>query len=128
MDNIANRIIKALVKSIDKGGHDPVTPLTMTVPVGSKYGRHRLVVLVEHLTVVLRARMRYNNVSRFNNDTSTNCIVRQPVSAGTKHRDMDAQHQDQEAFGEDLRQESRKAEKAIKRQMRSADLPLAPKH
>ena len=83
---------------------------------------------MEHLAMVLRARMRRNNSSRFNNDTSTKGIVRQPISTGMRHRDMDAQHQDEEAFGEDLRQESGKAEKAMTRQMRSADLPLAPKH
>ena len=105
-----------------------MSPLTMTVSIGSKYGRHRLVVLVEHLAVVLRARLRHNNGSRYNNDTSTNGIVRQPVSMGTRHRDMDARHQDKEAFGEDLRRESRKAERAKTRQMRSADLLLAPKH
>ncbi len=42
-------------------------PLTMTVSIGSKYGRHRLVVLVEHLAVVLRARLRHNNSSRIKN-------------------------------------------------------------
>ena len=107
--NIANEIIKALVESIDKGGHGPMLPLTMTVSVKSKYGRHQSVVLVEHPEVVLRARLRHNNGSRFNNDTSTNGIVWQPVSVGTRHRDMDARHQDEEVFGEDLRQESRKA-------------------
>ena len=127
-DDIANKIIKALVKLIDKGGHGPVLPLTMSVSVGSKHGRHQLMVLVEHLAVVLRARLRRNDGSRFNDNTSTNGIVWQPISAGTRHRDMDAQHQDKEEFGEDLRQESRKAEKAMTRQMRSADLPLAPKH
>ena len=62
----------------------------MTVSIWSKYGRHRLVVLVEHLAVVLRARLRHNDGSRFNIDTITNSIVRQPVSVGTRHRDMDA--------------------------------------
>ena len=60
-------------------------PLTMTVSVRSEYGRHQLVVLVEHLAVVLQARLRRNNGSRFNNDTSTNGIVRQPVSVGMRH-------------------------------------------
>jgi hypothetical protein len=100
----------------------------MAVSVGSKYGRHQSVVLVEHPAVVLRARLRRNKGSRFINDTSTNGIVRQPVSMRRRHRDKDSRHQDKEAFGEDLRQESRKAEKARTRQMRSADLPLAPKH
>ena len=121
-------IIKALVDLIDEGGHGPVLPLTMTVSVGSKYDRHQSVVLVEHSAVVLRARLRRNNGSRFNEDTSTNGIVWQPVSMGSRHRDMDARHQEEEAFGEDLRQESCKAEKARTRQMRSADLPLAPTH
>ena len=102
-DNIASKIIKALVESIDEGGHGPVSPLTMTLSVGSKYGRHQSVVLVEHLAVVLQARLRRNNGRRFNNDTSTNGIVQQPVSVGTRHRDMDAQHQEKEAFGEDLK-------------------------
>ena len=128
VEDIADKIIKALVESIDEGGHSPVSPLTPTVSVRSKYGRHRLLVLVEHLAVVLRARLRRNNSSRFNDNTSTNGIVQQPVSMGTRHRDMDTRHQDKEAFGEDLRQESRKAEKARTRQMRSVDLLLAPKH
>ncbi len=103
-EDIFDEIIKALVKSIDEGGHSPVSPLTMMVSVGSKYGRHRSVVLVEHLVVVLRARVRCNDGSRFNDDTSTmNGIVRQPVSVGTRPRDMDTRHNDEEAFGEDLR-------------------------
>jgi hypothetical protein len=123
-DDIANEIIKALVKLIDEGGHGPVSPLTMMVSVESKYGRHRSVVLVEHPAVVLRARLRPNNSSRFNDNTSTNGIVRQPVSMGTRHTDMDARHQDKEAFEEDLRQELHKAEKARTRQMRMQISPL----
>ena len=88
-----------------------MSPLTMTVSVGSEYGTQQLVVLVEHLAVVLRARLRRNDGSRFNDNMSTNGIVRQPISVGTRHRDMDARHQDKEAFGEDLRQELRKAER-----------------
>ena len=94
--------------------------LTVTVSVGSEYDTHRSVVLAEHLAVVLRARLRRNDSSRFNDDTITNSIMRQPVSVGTRHRDMDARYQDEETFGEDLRQESRKAEKVRTRQMRSA--------
>jgi hypothetical protein len=85
-DDIADEIIKALVKSRDKGGgHGPVLPLAMTVSVGSEYNTHRSVVLLEHLVVVLRARLRRNDSSRFNDDTGTNGIVRQPVSVGTRH-------------------------------------------
>ncbi len=71
-----NKIIKALVESIDKGGHGPVLPLTMKVSVKSEYGRHQLVVSVEHLVVVLQARLKRNNGHRFNDDTSMNGIVR----------------------------------------------------
>jgi hypothetical protein len=67
-----------------------VSPLTMTVSIGSEYGRHRLVVLAEHLVLVLRARLRRNNDSRFNDNTGTNSIVRQPLSVGMRRRDMDA--------------------------------------
>ena len=119
-DDIANKTIEAMVELIDEGEPGLVSPLTMTVSVGSEYGRHRSVVLVEHLMVVLRARLRRNNGSRFDNDTGTNGIVRQPFSVGTRHGDMDTRHQDKEAFGENLRQESCKAEKARTRQMRSA--------
>ena len=69
--------------------------------------------------MVLQARLRRNDSSRFNDNTGMNGIVRQLVSVGTRHRDMDARHQDKEAFGEDLRQESHKVEKARTRQMRS---------
>jgi hypothetical protein len=94
MDSIADKITKALVASIDGRGHGPVLPLTMMVSVRSKYGRHRLVVLVEHLAVVLQARLRHNSSSRFNDDTGTNSIMCQPASVGTRHRGVDAWHQD----------------------------------
>ena len=64
--------------------------------------------------------MRRNDSNRFNDDMGTNSIVRQPVSMGKRHRDMDARYQDEETFGEDLRQESHNAEKVRTRQMRSA--------
>ena len=59
--------------------------LTMTISVGSEYDTHQSVVLVEHLAVVLRARLRRNDSSRFNDNTGTNSIVWQPVSLGTWH-------------------------------------------
>jgi hypothetical protein len=40
---------------------------------------------VEHLAVVLWARLRHKDSSRFNNNTGTNDIVRQPVSVGMRH-------------------------------------------
>ena len=84
-DDIADEIIKALIESRDKGGHGPVSPLTMMVSIGSEYDTHQSVVLVEHLAVVLRARLRRNDSGGFNDDTGTNGIVRQPVSMGTRH-------------------------------------------
>jgi len=72
VDDIADEIIKALVESRDEGGHGSVSPLTMTVSVGSEYDTHLSVFLVEHL-------------GRFNDDTGTNGIVRQPVSMGKRH-------------------------------------------
>jgi hypothetical protein len=118
VDDIADEVIKILVESIDEGGHGALSPLTMTISIGSEYGRHRAVVLVEHLAVVLKARLRRNDGSRFG-CSGTNGIVRQPVSVGVRHRDMDSRHQDEEAFGEDLKREARKLEKAKMRQMRS---------
>ena len=118
VDDIADEIIKILVESIDEGGHGALSPLTMTISIGSEYGRHRAVVLVEHLAVVLKARLRRNDGNRFG-CSGTNGIVRQPVSVGIRHRDLEARHQDEEAFGEDLKREERKLEKAKMRQMRS---------
>ncbi|KAL7542440.1 hypothetical protein ACHAXR_011782 [Thalassiosira sp. AJA248-18] len=127
-NEIADEIIKLLVESIDEGGHGAISPLTMTISIGSEYGRHRAVVLVEHLAVILRARLRRNDGRCFNDagdeagggggDPGKNGVVRQPVSVGTRHRDVEARHQDEEAFGEDLKREAFKAEKARRRQQR----------
>ena len=115
---IADEIIKVLVEAIDEGEHSAINPLTMTISIGSEYGRHRAVVLVEHLAVVLRARLRRNDGKSFT-DSSGSCstsnnngIVKQPVSVGTRHRDVEAHHKDEEAFGEDLKRQERAAEKA----------------
>eukprot|EP00804_Cyclotella_cryptica_P008699 CCRYP_018540-RA/>CCRYP_018540-RA protein AED:0.10 eAED:0.12 QI:0/0/0/1/0/0.33/3/0/477 len=124
-NKIADEIIKVLVESIDEGGHGPISPLTMTISIGSEYGRHRAVVLVEHLAVILRARLRRNDGRGYNENevvsTVQNGIVRQLVSVDTRHRDVDAHHMDEEAFGEDLKREVRAAEKARRRQERDDD-------
>ena len=116
-NEIADEAVKILVESIDEGGHGPISPLTMTISIGSEYGRHRSVVLVEHLAVILRARLRRND-GRSYNETSggANGIVNHPVSVGTRHRDIQARHTDEEAFGEDLKREYRKAEKVKKKE------------
>lgn len=118
---IADEIIKVLVEAIDEGEHSAINPLTMTVSIGSEYGRHRAVVLVEHLAVVLRARLRRNDGKSFTDSSgscssSNNGIVKQPVSVGTRHRDVEAHHKDEEAFGEDLKRQERAAEKAKRRE------------
>ena len=121
-NEIADEIIKALVEAIDVGEHSAINPLTMTISIGSEYGRHRSVVLVEHLAVVLRARLRRNDGKSFTDSSGSLCsasnngIVRQPVSVGTRHRDVEAHHKDEEAFGEDLKRQERAAEKARKRE------------
>ena len=120
-NEIADDIIKVLVESIDEGGHGPISPLTMSISIGSEYGRHRSVVIVEHLAVILRARLRRNDgkgYSKGDNDLVKNGIVTQLVSVETRHRDIDARHRDEEAFGEDLKREVRAAEKAKRRQER----------
>lgn len=130
-NEIADEIIKVLVESIDEGGHGPVSPLTMTISIGSEYGRHRGVVLVEHLAVVLRARLRRNDGREFNDEATAedddddrpgkNGIVKQPVSVGTRHLHVEARHTDEEAFGQDLKREARKAEKIARRRQQFDD-------
>ena len=80
---------------IDEDGHGAISPsLTMTISIGSEYGRHRAVVLVEHLAVILRARLRRNDGRCFNDieyddaGPGENGIVQRPVSIGTRHRDV----------------------------------------
>ena len=61
-------------------------------------GTGQYLVLVEHLDVVLRARLRRNDGRCFNDmedddaDPGKNGIVHQPVSVGTRHRDVEALH------------------------------------
>jgi hypothetical protein len=124
-NKIADEIIKVLVEAINEGGHSAINPLTMTISIGSEYGRHRSVVLVEHLAVVLRARLRRNDGKSFTDSSgvsscgaskNSNGIVKQLVSVGTRHRDVEAHHRDEEAFGEDLKRQERATEKSKRRQ------------
>jgi len=131
-NQIADEVIKILVEAIDEGGHGPISPLTMTVSIGSEYGRHRSVVLVEHLAVILRARLRRNDGRCFdtaggeegadnNKPIKNNGIIKQLVSVGTRHRDVEARHTDEEAFCGDLKREERKVEKIRKRQQQAEE-------
>ena len=100
---IAKEIWSALIEAIDDGHHGHANPLKMSIFVGSEYGRHRSVVLVELLAQTLRSLLRKNN-------DNTKRIT-QPVSVGTRHRDVDQNHRDEEAFGKDLRREHDKKKK-----------------
>ena len=81
----------------------------MTVYIGSEYGRHRSVVIVEAAAIALRNMLRKNERGRFGSAT---------VSVGTRHRDIDRAHRDEEAFGIDLRREAQAAKKQKEREER----------
>ena len=102
-EEIAKEVWSALIEAIDDGHHGHANPLKMTIFVGSEYGRHRSVVLVELLAQTLRSLLRKNN-----DDTKR---ITQPISIGTRHRDVDQNHRDEEAFGKDLRREHDKKKK-----------------
>ena len=89
---IADDIMVVLVEAIDEAGHGPISPLTMTISVGSEIGKHRSVVLVEHLAVILRSRLRRNDSRK----------VKQLVSVETRHRDLDVRHKDDDSKREQV--------------------------
>ena len=84
----------------------------MTVYIGSEYGRHRSVVIVEAAAITLRNMLRKNERNRFGST---------PVSVGTRHRDVDRAHRDEEAFGYDLRREAQAAKKQKEREERESE-------
>eukprot|EP00956_Cyclotella_meneghiniana_P021683 scaffold39746_cov74-Cyclotella_meneghiniana.AAC.11 len=86
-NSIADDIMVVLVEAIDEAGHGPISPLTMTISIGSEIGKHRSVVLVEHLAVILRSRLRRNDGRK----------VKQHVSVETRHRDLDVRHKDDDS-------------------------------
>jgi len=88
-------IFSAIEEAIRCGGHGYAFPLEAKIHIGSEYGRHRSVVLCEKLAQMIRTLLRQNEGSR----------IRQPVSVSTRHRDVDNNHRDEEAFGTDLRRE-----------------------
>ena len=100
-EEVAEESAAALAEAIEDGsGHG--SPLDMTVYIGSEYGRHRSVVIVEAAAISLRNMLRRNERDRFGST---------PVSVGTRHRDVDRAHRDEEAFGYDLRREALAAKK-----------------
>ena len=110
-DDVAQDSAAALAEAIEDGyGH--ASPLDMTVYIGSEYGRHRSVVIVEAAAITLRNMLRKNERNRFGTT---------PVSVGTRHRDVDRAHRDEEAFGYDLRREAQAAKKQKEREERESE-------
>ena len=110
-DEVAQDSAAALAEAIEDGyGH--ASPLDMTVYIGSEYGRHRSVVIVEAAAITLRNMLRKNERNRFGTT---------PVSVGTRHRDVDRAHRDEEAFGYDLRREAQAAKKQKEREERELE-------
>jgi len=75
---VANRIFDALIMAQNEGGHGYVSPLEMTIYIGSELGKHRSVVICEWAAIQLRKLVRENS----------NNILHQPISVGTFHRDL----------------------------------------
>jgi len=94
-EDIAVNVLKAIEEAIRDGGHGYAFPLEITVYIGSEYGRHRSVVLCEIAAQTIRGMLR----------KMTDNTISDPVSVGTRHRDVDNNHQDGEAFGKDLKKE-----------------------
>ena len=92
-NQIAQTILKAIEEAINDGNHGYAFPLQAIVFIGSEYGRHRSVVLCENVATNTRKLLRVNEGDR----------IAVPVSICVRHRDVDKQHRDGEAFGDDLR-------------------------
>jgi hypothetical protein len=92
-DEVTETIIKAIEDAINIGQHGYAFPLQASIHIGSEYGRHRSVVLCESVAQHIRKLLRKNEGGR----------ITTPVSVGVRHRDVDKDHKDEEAFGNDLR-------------------------
>ena len=71
-------VADAIVEAIDIGQHGYVSPITISIYIGSELGKHRSVVTAELSAVALRKVLRTNRHNRFN------C----PVSVAGRHRDI----------------------------------------
>ena len=71
-------VADAIVQAIDIGQHGYVSPITISIYIGSENGKHRSVVTAELSAVALRKILRTNTDNRFQ------C----PVSVGCRHRDI----------------------------------------
>jgi hypothetical protein len=86
-NELGQQMFDALFEAIAAGGYGHASPLRMTVYVGSESGRHRSVVVCELAATALRKLLRSNQDNR----------ISQPVSVGTRHRDIERRHQQQNA-------------------------------
>jgi RNase adaptor protein for sRNA GlmZ degradation len=105
---LAQDTMQFVEEAIVEGGHGYGMPLEMSIFIGSQYGRHRSVVLGETVAIAFRSLLRKNEQSK----------LTQPVSVGTRHRDVDRNHKDEEAFGTDLKREAQAAKKKQAREER----------
>jgi len=85
-NELGNQMFGALQEAIESGGHGHASPLRMTVYAGSESGRHRSVVVCELAATALRKLLRSNKDNR----------ITQPVSVGTRHRDIERRQQQRE--------------------------------
>lgn len=105
-EEVSGTIISAIEEAITEGGHGYAFPLEVTIFLGSDYGRHRSVVLCEIVAQKIRNILRINEGGR----------IAQPVSVSVRHRDVDKNHRDEEAFGTDLKREHDAELRRIKKQ------------
>lgn len=86
-NQLGQEMFNALHEAISVGGHGHASPLRMTVYVGSETGRHRSVVVCELAATALRKLLRANKDNQ----------ITQPVSVGTRHRDIERRQQARDA-------------------------------
>ena len=94
-NEVSETILRAIEEAINDGGHGYAFPLNTTIHIGSKYGRHRSVIVCEQIAQILCKLFRSNKDHQ----------IKSPVSVSTRHWDVDNNHKDGEAFGNDLRKE-----------------------
>lgn len=71
-------VTDAIVEAIDIGQHGYVSPITISIYIGSELGKHRSVVTAELAAIALRKLLRTNQYNRFQ------C----PISVAGRHRDI----------------------------------------
>jgi hypothetical protein len=86
--SMGKQIFTALEEAISSG-HGHASPLRMTVHAGSESGRHRSVLVCELGATALRKLLRSNENNR----------ITQPVSVGTRHRDIERRQREMERTG-----------------------------